>query len=81
MKDQLCYVDDQGPGIVRKSYVHPTVIKLLDAPKQIEKLKKTVPRDPEYQQHRTCAAQNAAESLGQRWSQPIARAARRYRIE
>ncbi len=32
------------PAIARKSYVHPAVIRLIDTPKQIEKLKKTVPR-------------------------------------
>ncbi len=32
------------PAIARKSYVHPAVIKLVEAPKQVEKLKKKVPR-------------------------------------
>jgi DNA topoisomerase I len=36
------------PAIARKSYVHPAVIRLVDAPKQVKKIMETVPRATPY---------------------------------
>lgn len=47
MKGRLRDVDDQSPGVVGKPDIHPAMIKLLGAPKQIEKLKNRAMRYPE----------------------------------